>query len=261
MKPIQLLDRTDGARVQYVCTDIDDTLTRDGRLPSEAYSALWDLHDAGIRVIPVTGRPAGWCDLIARQWPVDAVVGENGALAFYMEDRHLRHLYHPSADREQAAKLLAGLRRRVLSEVAGSRVAKDQFSRMFDLAIDFREEPPDLGFEAAQRIASVCRDMGAQAKISSIHVNAWFGRYTKVDMLEHYLTHRRGLDPATQQRVVVYCGDSPNDEPMFERFELSCGVANITPMLHLIKHQPSYITQGEYGTGFAELADVILSSR
>ena len=261
MKPIQLLDRTDGARVQYVCTDIDDTLTRDGRLPSEAYSALWDLHDAGIRVIPVTGRPAGWCDLIARQWPVDGVVGENGALAFYMEDRHLRHLYHPSADREQAAKLLAGLRRRVLSEVAGSRVAKDQFSRMFDLAIDFREEPPDLGFEAAQRIASVCRDMGAQAKISSIHVNAWFGRYTKVDMLEHYLTHRRGLDPATQQRVVVYCGDSPNDEPMFERFELSCGVANITPMLHLIKHQPSYITQGEYGTGFAELADVILSSR
>ncbi len=261
MKPVQLMSGSDIARVQYVCTDIDDTLTGDGRLSSEAYTALWNLHDVGIRVIPVTGRPAGWCDLIARQWPVDAVVGENGAFAFYLQDGLLRYLYHPSAERSHAAERLAGIRQRVLAEVPGSRVAKDQFSRMFDLAIDFREEPPDLGFEAAEKIASVCRDMGAQAKVSSIHVNTWFGAYTKVDMLQYYLKKRWDLEPADQTHMVIYCGDSPNDEPMFEHFPLSCGVANIKPMLHLINHRPTYITHSEYGAGFAELAAVILSHR
>ncbi|MDR0448042.1 MAG: HAD hydrolase family protein, partial [Treponema sp.] len=69
----------EAAGIRYVLMDIDDTLTTGGKLSAPAYTALWRLHEAGLKVIPITGRPAGWCDLIAREWPVDAVVGENGA--------------------------------------------------------------------------------------------------------------------------------------------------------------------------------------
>ena len=258
MKPVRELAGKSVNQVRYVCTDIDDTLTRDGKLSANAYQALWDLHDAGIGVIPVTGRPAGWCDLITRQWPVEAVVGENGAFAFFMEDGILQQMYHPSIAPDEVIKRLAEVRDRVLKGVPGTRIAKDQFSRMFDLAIDFREEPPDLGFDAAEKIAALCRDMGATAKISSIHVNTWFGNYSKVDMIEHYFASKRGIDRETQKSVVVYCGDSPNDAPMFERFPLSCGVANLLPLLDLMEHRPAYITEKAYGEGFVELVTTLL---
>lgn len=258
MKPLRELTGKAVQQVRYVCTDIDDTLTRDGKLPSGVYRALWDLHDAGIGVIPVTGRPAGWCDLIARQWPVEAVVGENGAFAFYLEEGRLQQMYHPSIAPDEIIRRLDEVRERVLSSVPGSRVAKDQFSRKFDLAIDFREEPPDLGFEAAEKIAAICEEMGATAKISSIHVNTWFGDYSKVDMIEHYLASKRGIDLEAQKHEVVYCGDSPNDAPMFERFPLSCGVANLLPLIELIEHRPAFIADGSYGDGFVELAKTLL---
>jgi 1,2-diacylglycerol 3-alpha-glucosyltransferase len=247
------------SQVRYVCTDIDDTLTREGKLSARTYQALWDLHDAGVGVIPVTGRPAGWCDLIARQWPVEAVVGENGAFAFFMDDGNLRQMYHPTVAPDEIVKRLAEVRDRVLRDIPGSRVSKDQFSRKFDLAIDFREEPPDLGYDTAEKIAAICTDMGATAKISSIHVNTWFGTYSKVDMIEHYLVSRRRIDRETQKRVVIYCGDSPNDAPMFERFPLSCGVANIVPLLELMEHRPTYVTDRSHGEGFVELATTLLS--
>jgi hydroxymethylpyrimidine pyrophosphatase-like HAD family hydrolase len=75
-KPLGLLPRSDAAGIRFVLFDIDDTITEKGLLPEESYSALWALRRAGIAAIPVTGRPAGWCDLIARQWPVAGVVGE-----------------------------------------------------------------------------------------------------------------------------------------------------------------------------------------
>ena len=186
-------------------------------------------------------------------------MGENGAFAFFMEEGKLRQIYHPSVAPGETVKRLGTVRDRVLKDVPGSRVAKDQFSRMFDLAIDFREEPPDLGLHAAEEIAAICSEMGATAKISSIHVNAWFGDYSKVDMIENYLVSRRNIDRETQKRIVIYCGDSPNDSPMFERFPLSCGVANITPFLDLVDFPPAYITEKSHGEGFAELAEMLLS--
>lgn len=261
MRPLRELANERIDLVRYVCTDIDDTITLEGKLPARAYQALWDLHDAGINVIPVTGRPAGWCDLIARQWPVEGVVGENGAFAFYMEDGHLQHLFHPSIAPDELVKQLDRVRERVLSEVPGSRVAKDQFSRMFDLAIDFREEPPDLGIEAARRIAEICEQMGANAKISSIHVNTWFGEYSKVDMIEAYLSMVRKIHPAAQREAVIYCGDSPNDAPMFGRFPLSCGVANIQPLIHLVEPPPAFVSEAAHAEGFVEIAETVLQAR
>ena len=76
MKPIAQLEPRG---VTSLLFDIDDTLTTEGRLTGAAYAALERFKVAGKRAIAVTGRPAGWCDHIARMWPLDAVVGENGA--------------------------------------------------------------------------------------------------------------------------------------------------------------------------------------
>ena len=244
--------------------DIDDTMTADGKLPAESYQALWDLHDAGIGVIPVTGRPAGWCDLICRQWPVSGVVGENGAFVFYLDGRRRRTVYHPCAPPpEENRGRLAEIAQQVYASIPGTRPAKDQFSRLFDVAIDFREEPPLLDLAVAEQIKSIFERHGACAKVSSIHVNAWFGAYDKLSMAHHFLAERHGIDiddPAAN-REVLFCGDSPNDEPMFAAFQLSVGVANIAPFLPVLRHPPSYVSPYASASGFAHLVRLILAGR
>lgn len=261
MRPLSEMSAAEARAVTVVCTDIDDTLTQNGRLLDEAYHAMWRLHNAGVRVLPVTGRPAGWCDLIARQWPVAAVVGENGAFVTYMDDEVMMEYVHPSIPAARVREKLEEVRESVLARVPGSRVAKDQPYRRFDLAIDFCEEPPRLGLEEARRIADVCREHGAECKISSIHVNTWFGRYSKRDMTVRFLKDFYGMQVSSLSNAVLYCGDSPNDEPMFEQFPLSCGVANIRGMLGLIQTEPRFVTTESHGRGFAELVDHVLRLR
>ena len=65
LRPFENFSRVAAKSVHTVFTDIDDTLSLHGRLPAAAYDALERLQAAGLRVIPVTGRPAGWCDHIA----------------------------------------------------------------------------------------------------------------------------------------------------------------------------------------------------
>ena len=161
----------------------------------EAFEALWKLKNADIGVIPVTGRPAGWCDLIVRQWPVEAVIGENGAFVFYTHEGMLTELHHPSIAPVKVRGKLETVRRAVLAEVEYSRIAKDQRFRLYDLAIDFREDPPRLGFDIAEQIADICRRFGAKARISSIHVNAWFGEYDKLEMVKFSYCARSFMPP------------------------------------------------------------------
>jgi len=187
------------------------------------------------------------------------VVGENGAFAFFIEEGHLRQLFHPEAVKPGPGGILDTVRRRVLAEVPGSRIAKDQFGRMFDLAIDFAEEEPILGLEAAQAIRDIAVAEGARAKISSIHVNVWLGDYDKLAMSELFLSSRFGWDPRMDSAAVMYFGDSPNDEPMFARFPLSCAVANFNRYSHLVKFLPGFLTKAEFGCGFAEAIDVLTS--
>lgn len=262
MQPIDDIPSDVARQVRCVLTDIDDTLTIDGKLDASAYLALWRLEAAGISVVPVTGRPAGWCDLIARQWPVDGVIGENGAFAFYEVEGRLLRLFHPEAgEPEAAAARLVAVRTAILSEVPTSRVAKDQPYRLFDLAIDFCEEPPDLGLEAAETIEAIFRRFGAEARTSSIHVNGWFGGYTKLKMAQLFAQERWGWDLAHSPELFLYCGDSPNDVPMFKALPNSVGVANIQRFQHRLEVQPRYVTQKPGGAGFAELVDALLQKR
>ncbi|MDP7038396.1 MAG: HAD-IIB family hydrolase [Myxococcota bacterium] len=261
MLPIKQLTSDIAQNIQFVLSDIDDTMTQDGKLPANAYQALWDLKSVGIKVIPVTGRPAGWCDMIARQWPVDAVVGENGALIVYEEHGVLKEILHPQVADPKIADKLKIIQQDVLTRVPKSRVAKDQAYRRFDLAIDFAEEEPKLPLQSAEQIQAIFHQHGAQAKISSIHVNGWFGEYDKLSMTHLLFKELWQLDLDQEKQHVLFCGDSPNDEPMFAYFPTSCGVANIREFASVLRSPPTYISQEEAGRGFAECVAHLLRLR
>lgn len=262
-RPLATAPTAQLARLRWVLTDIDDTLTLDGRLPAAAYAALEALEAAGIAVIPVTGRPAGWCDAIARHWPVTAVVGENGALWYALDRgarRMLRWQAQPEAERLANRARLMELARAALAAVPGSAIAADQPFRLFDVAIDFAEDAGPLGLDAAERIAAVFRAGGAEAKVSSIHVNAWIGSWDKRAGIEALFAARFG-GFAAQRGLVAFTGDSANDAPLFGAVACSVGVANVAPFLAGMATPPAYITRAEGGAGFAEFADALLKAR
>lgn len=257
MKPLSTAPVEEFQEIRYVLTDIDDTLTKEGKLMPEAYSAIWELFGLGINVIPVTGRSAGWCDMIMTQWPVTAVIGENGAFAFIKEEETYRLLSHPLVNNTEPRKALKRIERAVLSSVPSSRVTRDQFSRLFDLAIDYAETSPKLSLKDAGRIKKQAEALGASAKISSIHVNIWFGDYDKLSMVLYLLLNYWNVNKTRLMKEVVYCGDSPNDEPMFAYFPLSVGVGNIRQYRSFIQDLPAYVTSRMFGDGFAEFVSFL----
>lgn len=252
------------AGLRGVLCDIDGTITSDGRLSAAAYAALERLHDAGLLVVPVTGRPAGWCDLIARFWPVAAVVGENGAF-FYRYDhaarrmtrRYARSAEERARDRERLRMIAAD----VLQHVPGAALAADQGFREADVAIDYCEDVAALPASEVQRIVDRLQAHGLTVKVSSIHVNAWFGAYDKLGMTQRLLAEEFGIAAAAQRECFAFVGDSPNDEPMFEFFACSAGVANIARFVDGLCSKPAYVTRAAEGAGFAELAHLILAGR
>jgi HAD superfamily hydrolase (TIGR01484 family) len=264
MQALQTMDVSVAKQIRFVLTDIDDTVTTEGRLTAAAYEALEQLSAAGITVIPITGRPAGWCDHIARMWPVFAVVGENGA--FYMRyDRSKRkmttHQWATEAHLQDNRKKLDRLALEILQAVPGSALASDQHYRLADLAIDFCEDVAALPETAVQQIVSLFKSAGAQAKVSSIHVNGWFGEYDKLSMTKTLFAREFDMQLRGNHAEVLFIGDSPNDEPMFEFFSYSVGVANIQNQLHRLTHQPKIVTRAHGGGGFAEMARYLLAAR
>ena len=262
MKPVDELPPTSLLAIRGVLADIDDTLSTGGRITAAAYTAMERLRGAGLLMIPITGRPAGWCDHIARMWPVDAVVGENGA--FYMRYDHARRKL---TTRYIADPLELVLRRdrlrqigeHILREVPGSAWASDQGYRVADIAIDYCEDVPRLPAAAVERITALMRDAGLTAKVSSIHVNGWFGAYDKLGMTRTLLAEIFGIDLDAAREQFVFIGDSPNDAPMFGFFPLSVGVANVRDYAGCLDHEPKFVTGGTSGAGFVELAQRLIA--
>jgi HAD superfamily hydrolase (TIGR01484 family) len=253
----------DRRRVEFVLTDIDDTLTLHGRLPAVAYAAMERLAAAGYKVIPITGRPAGWCDHIARIWPVDGVVGENGALWFRHDPERrklVRRFLVDDATRGANRAKLEALAAKILAEVPGCALASDQLYREADLAIDFCEDVTPLSDAEVARIVRLFEEAGCTAKVSSIHVNGWFGQYDKLTMTRLLMREVFDVELDTALERFVFVGDSPNDQPMFAHFPNSVGVANLRRFLPTLTHRPRWLTDAEGGHGFAELADALLAA-
>ena len=264
MQPLASMTLAVRAAMRGVLADIDDTLSTGGRITAESYAAMENLRAAGLLVIPITGRPAGWCDHIARMWPVDAVVGENGAL-YMLHDQgtgRLRKRY-AATETERAAnrRRLAAVAETILREVPGAALASDQPYRESDLAIDFCEDVPRLPDDAIDRIIALMRAAGMTAKMSSIHVNGWFGAYDKLAMTRTLLRDEFDIDVDAERDRFVFVGDSPNDAPMFGHFPYSVGVANVRAFGGRIATLPGYVTERESGAGFAELAAHLLAAR
>ena len=264
MKPLAEFPLAARRAIRGVLTDIDDTLTLHGQLPAVAYSALERLKAAGLLVIPVTGRPAGWCDHIARMWPVDAVVGENGAFWFRHDARQGKLVKRYVVDEEERTlrrARLGAIAERILAEVPGCAIASDQPYREADLAIDFREDVAPLPLGDVQRIVTLMESEGLTAKASSIHVNGWFGGYDKLSTTRLMMREEFAIDIDASRAAFVFAGDSPNDQPMFKFFPNAVGVANVREMAELMQDLPAWVTPSAGSHGFAELAEALLAGR
>jgi HAD superfamily hydrolase (TIGR01484 family) len=254
-----------------VLTDIDDTLTTDGAITADALAALAALKAAGLHIIPITGRPVGWSQPFALNWPVDAIVAENGAVALLSLEKGLQ----PKQDgRQPLSKLyqqdeptrLANYARmqqvasRVTREVAGAVLAEDSPGRETDIAIDHSEFvrlPPERIAQAVQ----IMRSEGMTATVSSIHINGWFGAHNKLEGARWIVRELLGCNLDAEMARWVYVGDSTNDQLMFEAFPHSVGVANVRRFEAQLTHKPRYITESERGAGFAEVAAALLAAR
>jgi len=264
MKPLGAFSAAARREVRGVFLDIDDTLTTDGKLTAAAYCALERLAAAGILTVPITGRPAGWCDHIARMWPVDGVVGENGAFYFRYDRvrrRVQRRFLASAGERRDARARLERLEERILREVPGSAVASDQPYRETDLAIDYCEDVAPLPESEVARIVALFEAAGASAKVSSIHVNGWFGTYDKLGMTKILMRECFAVDLDADGDRFVFVGDSPNDAPMFGYFAHSVGVANVRDFHASLIIEPAYVCNERCGQGFVELADALLAAR
>ncbi len=264
MRPLADMPDAVAAQIAVVFADIDDTITHEGRLPGRAYQALEDLKHAGLAVAPITGRPAGWCDMIARFWPVDGVVGENGA--FYFSYDHAKRTMRRSftaneAERSANRERLKAVRDRILGEVPGAAVAGDQLYREADLAIDVCEDVPALDAAAVDHICRLFAEAGAAFKVSSIHVNGWFGSYDKLATSRRFAADILGISLDREKDRIVFVGDSPNDAPMFGFFPHACGVANVLDFKGRMDAEPAYTTIARGGYGFLEVAERILSAQ
>lgn len=258
MEERKLINELDVSGIVGIFFDIDDTFSTGGKITTEAYSSLWDLKNAGKIVVPITGRPAGWCDHIARFWPVDAVVGENGAFYFMMKNgKMLKEYTADASQRIMYKERLTHIREEVLESVPGAGIASDQDYREFDLAIDFCEDVEHLDEAEIDKIVEIFKRYGANTKISSIHVNGWFGSYDKLTTTKKFVRKELGLDLDQENEKFVFCGDSPNDEPMFDYFKKSVGVANVVEFKDRLTIFPTYITSKPSGEGFAELAAML----
>jgi HAD superfamily hydrolase (TIGR01484 family) len=247
--------------VAGVLTDIDDTLTRDGAIEPAALAALRGLRQAGLPVVAITGRPQGWSEPFARDWPVDAIVAENGAVALIPGRAGLQVEYaQDESTRTRNAQRLRQAAARVLREVPGTLLSRDSPGRATDIAIDHAEF---AWLDSAQiaRVVAVMRDEGMNATVSSIHINGWFGSHDKVSGARWIVQRLWGRDLQAERERWIYVGDSTNDQAMFGHFPLSVGVANLLHFAAQLHTWPRYLTAGERGEGFAQVAQALLEAR
>jgi len=248
-------------RIDGVLTDIDDTLTEDGRIVPAALDALQRLRDAGLHVVAITGRPMGWSEPFARDWPIDAIVAENGAVALFRADAALRIEYaQDEATRARNAVRLADVAQRVLRELPGTTLARDSAGRVTDIAVDHAEFA-QLDARRIEQVVALMRAEGMHATVSSIHVNGWFGEHDKLSGARWIVRRLFDRDVEAERARWAYVGDSTNDQRMFGHFPLSVGVANLLQFADRLTVWPAYLTRGERGAGFAEVADALLGAR
>ena len=243
-----------------VFSDIDDTLTHNGVVDLEAYSALLGARSAGLRVVLVTGRPAGWAEVLASVWPVDAAIAENGGIAYLKRGGRLERIYFAPGEPADDAKRLASIADEILRAFPFARRADDSALRITDLAFDIGEHQ-QLPAAEIDEIVVRCRELGARTLVSSVHAHAFFHAADKAQMSARVANLLWGESPAEVAEHYAFVGDSPNDQAAFAFFNASIGVANVARYAAQLNPPPRYITSSPNGHGFAEAIEAILAAR
>ncbi|WP_394823425.1 HAD hydrolase family protein [Pendulispora albinea] len=261
MIPLANLDPTTARALRGLLFDLDDTFLTHGSLTREAYNALWDMRDAGLRLVAVTGRPSGWGEIIVRQWPIDGAVTENGAVHLIREGRGIARLEAcDEAERRRRRIRLAGLVERVRVEVPEARLADDVDARRSDITWDIGERMR-LPNDRVDAIAAIIVAEGARTTRSSVHLHATFDTDDKASGAVRFLREYFGEDTGRALVSYAFAGDSGNDAACFAAFRNTFGVANVVPYLGKLTILPRFVAQKAMGEGFAEIARALLSYR
>jgi HAD superfamily hydrolase (TIGR01484 family) len=262
MSDFSLLSTLRLARVRAFLTDFDGTLTTGGELRAQTLGALEALRDVGLPAVIVTGRPAGWGEMMARTFPVHGVISENGGVWHARAARtgKLTKGYAEGRERKRNRSFLEAAVAEVLAEVKGARLSTDSPYTEVDLAIDYNEEVK-LGEAAAGRIEAACRKRGLQAVRSSVHVNAWVGAFDKRTAARRYLKSQLGIDARGAGASCIYLGDSLNDAPLFAAFALSVGVGNVRDVWDRLDAQPKFVTEAREGEGALQVMEALVRAR
>lgn len=258
MKPISTLPRAEATRLRGVAFDLDDTLLEHGRLTEATYSVLFRLVEGGLSLYGVTGRPAGWAELLARLFPVAAVIAENGAVACARRGERVQLLDSVDSNtRRERGLRLDALIASFREHFGDFEPADDVRARISDRTFDIGEHRR-IGRERVNEAADFLRAAGARVFVSSVHLHATFDYADKASSAVRLLARDSGLDATAVRHAYAYLGDSENDASCFAAFSTSIGVANLCGRTTL---RPRYITSRPRGEGVVEAARVILSLR
>ena len=238
-----------------VLTDVDGTLTREGRLQASTYEALWSLHESGLTIIPVTGRSAAWAHMMLHHWPINAVIAESGGVALWRSHRlgssaatkskiHTKFFAEPG-ERES----LVAFAEHCMAESAPLRWANDHCQRLIDVAIDWNEEV-SAPLSVVERFVGVLRNKGYSAHVSNVHINAWAGTFDKASTCLHLLNLLYGQTPEEAKARWFFIGDAPNDESMFACFPHHVAVQGPEHFAGRVQHMPQRYAIAKASEGF-----------
>ncbi len=237
-------------KTEFIISDVDDTITSCGRLLPEALAALYLLRDAGKRIVLLTGGSAGWADVYARQWPVDAVIAESGALMISLENGEIVYRKNPAINDDSYSSkrnaFLSGIPQRILSS--------DQYARLYDVAVDKRR----INDKQKEDIIRYAEGAGAFFSESSIHINIWFAPYDKWEGLKFFMSSLFSMDDEKIRERSIYLGDGLNDQPLFRQIPLSIGMNSIEKHRAEFTFLPRYITEADGGLGVMEVAESLI---
>jgi len=260
VRPLSALPSSDARRIRGLLFDLDDTLLSHGRLTRVAYDALWDLHAAGLRLVAVTGRPSGWGEVLARQWPIEGCVTENGAIAVVREGPGVTRV-DPCDDVERRSRRvrLALLVERVRERVPEARLTDDVEARRSDVTWDVGERVR-MPEDRVGAIVAAIGDAGARWSRSSVHLHATFDADDKASGALRFLA-RLGEDAGSAVSGYAFVGDSGNDAACFAAFRTTFGVANVRASLGRMSVPPRFVADADMGEGFARIAAELLRKR
>jgi HAD superfamily hydrolase (TIGR01484 family) len=261
VKPVAELDPEEARRLDGILFDLDDTVLSHGVLERDTFDALWRLHDAGLTLVAVTGRPAGWGEVIARQWPVAGCVTENGAVYLVRDGAGVaRRDACTPAERRARRDRLGALVDQVREAVPTALLTDDVSSRLSDVTWDVGERSR-LAPDAVTRAIRAIEAAGARWSLSSVHLHATFDGSDKASGAVRFCADELGKDPGAVAARFAFVGDSGNDAPCFAAMHTTFGVANVRESLGRLTVPPRYVASRAMGPGFAEIAAEILHKR